>query len=151
VVDDRLSVFVELSAYLTGFAVVDLYGTGMAPAYLATVDAQTPPDVARAFFTQAVDVLRLGDRVAIEAAIREQVFPADRYGGLAQNVIVLWYLGQWAPTVNANGVDLETVRNVSAEAYVQGLVWTAAQTHPPGAKQQGYGAWAQPPLTETAR
>lgn len=38
-----------------------------------------------------------------------------------------------------------TTRVISGEAYLQGLAWPAMGTHPMGGKQQGYGAWADPP------
>jgi hypothetical protein len=46
----------------------------------------------------------------------------------------MWYNGNWGQNV------------VSGQAYIQGLIWDAAEAHPPGAKQPGYGSWAIPPL-----
>ena len=37
-------------------------------------------------------------------------------------------------------------RIISAEAYMEGLLWRAAGTHPQGAKQPGYGSWSFPPV-----
>jgi len=34
---------------------------------------------------------------------------------------------------------------VSAESYVNGLVWPAIGSHPMGAKQEGFGTWAFKP------
>jgi hypothetical protein len=94
------------------------------------------------------DILRkgAGDEVALNAMIAADLFPLSCYGGLAQYIIFMWYTGQWEPTVTAQDVNLEQVRNISPEAYVQGLVWAAADTHPPGAKQPGYASWAAPPV-----
>jgi hypothetical protein len=144
---NRLSLFIGISSYLTGFEVIDLAGTGMAPTYLATVEKETSSDILVPFFETTERILRTGagDSSAINAMIAADLFPVSRYGGLAQNIIFMWYTGQWAPTVSA-ATNLEQVRNISPEAYVQGLVWTAADTHPPGAKQPGYGSWASPPL-----
>lgn len=146
--EDRLSLFIEISSWLTGFDVVDLQGTGMGPVYLATVEKETPPDTTALFFQGVADILRngAGDEAAVNAMIAADLFPLSCYGGLAQNIIFMWYTGQWAPTVNAAGVNLEQVRNISPEAYVQGLVWVAGDTHPPGAKQPGYASWAAPPV-----
>ena len=55
----------------------------------------------------------------------------------------MWYMGQWAPSVN-QATNLAQARNISPNAYVQGLVWNLADTHPPGAKQPGFGSWAKP-------
>ena len=35
---------------------------------------------------------------------------------------------------------------VSTQSYTEGLVWKAIHTHPPAAKQPGYGSWALPPV-----
>jgi hypothetical protein len=145
---DSLSVFIDISTYLTGFDAVDLQGTGMAATYLATVVKEMPADTVSFFFETASRILRegAGDESTINAMIAADLFPVDCYGGLAQNIILMWYLGQWPPAVKASP-SLAQARNISPDAYVQGLVWAAANTHPPGAKQPGYGSWASPPLS----
>jgi hypothetical protein len=127
--------FLEISAWLTGFEVADLEGTGMADTYLQTVQAQCQGATVADFFAAARGVLEQG-----------QLFPAALFDGLAHNIVFMWYSGQWAPTVDAPGVNLAKVRNISPAAYVQGLMWPAADTHPPGAKAPGYGSWAQIPV-----
>jgi hypothetical protein len=144
---NRLSVFIDISSYLTGFGAVDLHGTGMGPTYLATVEKATSAETLSFFFETAAQILRTGagDESAINAMIAADLFPVSCFGGLAQNIILMWYTGQWPPAVAASP-SLAQARNISPDAYVQGLVWTAADTHPPGAKQPGYGSWASPPL-----
>jgi hypothetical protein len=144
----QLSTFLRISACLTGFEVVELQGTGLSEKYLSVVTQATPPDTLAQFFAEAERILQAGEGnpAAIEPLIAANLFPLSCFGGLAQNIVFMWYSGQWQPTVDAPNVDLETVRNISPDAYVQGLVWTAAETHPPGAKQPGYGSWAKPPL-----
>jgi hypothetical protein len=144
----QLSTFLRISACLTGFEVVELQGTGLSEKYLSVVTQATPADTLVQFFAEAERILKAGegDPAAIEPLIAANLFPLSCFGGLAQNIVFMWYSGQWQPTVDAPNVDLETVRNISPDAYVQGLVWTAAETHPPGAKQPGYGSWAKPPL-----
>ena len=144
----QLSTFLRISACLTGFEVVELQGTGLSEKYLSVVTQATPADTLAQFFAEAERILKAGegDPAAIEPLIAANLFPLSCFGGLAQNIVFMWYSGQWQPTVDAPNVDLETVRNISPDAYVQGLVWTAAETHPPGAKQPGYGSWAKPPL-----
>ena len=144
----QLSTFLRTSACLTGFDVAELQATGMAETYLSVVTQATPADVLTQFFKEAEKILQAGEvnPAAIDSMIAASLFPLSCFGGLAQNIVFMWYTGQWQPTVDAKNVDLETVRNISPEAYVQGLVWAAAETHPPGAKQPGYGSWAKPPL-----
>jgi hypothetical protein len=144
----QLSTFLRISACLTGFELVELQGTGLSEKYLSVVTQATPADTLVQFFAEAERILQAGEGnpAAIEPMIAANLFPQSCFGGLAQNIVFMWYSGQWQPTVDAPNVDLETVRNISPDAYVQGLVWTAAETHPPGAKQPGYGSWAKPPL-----
>lgn len=145
----HLSVFLRISAHLTGFEVVDLQATGMAGTYLDFVTQNTDPDTLARFFDEAETILRIGtgDPAAIEPLIAANLFPQSCFGGLAQNIIYMWYAAQWQPYLGSTKVPLQDQRNISAEGYVQALVWPAAETHPPGAKQQGYGSWAMAPLS----
>lgn len=144
----QLSTFLTISARLTGFEVAELQATGLSEKYLSVVTQATPADVLVQFLEEAERILQAGEinPTVIEPMIAASLFPLSCFGGLAQNIVFMWYSGQWQPTVDAKNVDLETVRNASPDAYVQGLVWVAAETHPPGAKQPGYGSWARPPL-----
>jgi len=146
--DHDLALFLDLSAHLTGFDVVELQGTGMAETYLNAAAMGIPKEW-RAFLDRAAMVLREGggDAARTHALIARELFPKALFGGLAQNITFMWYSGQWAPTVDASGADLATVTNISAQAYVQGLMWTAAHAHPPGAKQPGFASWAQLPVS----
>jgi hypothetical protein len=136
------SSFVALSVALTGFDRVRLLGTGMADEYLRLLDSALPAGV--------LDELLAAAGPAPDEAAVAAIMAEAKLGPVARNVIVLWYCGTWSPLPDAwqdaygkapgapNGV-------VSAEAYQQGLQWVAAGAHPMGARQQGYGAWAQPP------
>ncbi len=149
--ENKLALFMQISSLLTGFEVAELQGTGMGPTYLATVEKETPPDTQAQFFAAVAQILQqgAGDPAAMNILIAAELFPLSCFGGLAQNITTMWYTSQWAPAVSAaiNAGHIEQARNVSAEAYVQGLMWVAADTHPPGAKQPGYGSWASPPVS----
>lgn len=130
---DRNSVFLELSKLLTGFSRVELEGTGMVSYYYGFLDEQFGPGgLLEPFYREAAAVLKLKG-AARDARLRRDLLPPSCYGGLAQILIQLWYLGSY------NGNPL------SPNAYVQSLVWTAAGTHPMGAKQPGHGSWSHPP------
>jgi hypothetical protein len=134
--------FVALSVQLTGFGRVRLLGTGLADDYVRVVASALPTGVFEDLLTAAGEA---PDAARIAAIMRD-----PKLGPVARNVAVLWYCGTWSPlpegwqqaygTVSAtpNGV-------VSAQAYQQGLQWVAAGAHPMGARQQGYGAWAERP------
>jgi hypothetical protein len=143
----QLSLFLRISSCLTGFEPAELEATGMAEKYLSVVTRETAADTLAQFFKESEAILQAGEGNpdAIHPLIAANLFPPSCFGGLAQNIVFMWYSGQWQPEVEA-AKSLQTAQNISPDAYVQGLVWNAANTHPPGAKQPGYGSWARPPL-----
>jgi hypothetical protein len=66
----------------------------------------------------------------------------------AQSIVALWYLGAWyIPGVKGGGGFPPTpLKVVSSEAYTNGLVWKAMQSHPMGFSAFTFGYWSQPPL-----
>jgi hypothetical protein len=133
---DEKDLFLTISTHLTGFNEAELHGTGMLDAYYATIVKNNAPSDLRYFFEQVAVILEISkkDEKRLHEAIALDLMPLSAYSGLAQNIITLWYTGNWANTP------------VSAQAYQQGLVWDAAEAHPPGAKQPGFGSWSLPPL-----
>lgn len=127
--------FIDLSVYLCGFDSAALLGTSMAQKYFEVVLLNSDPDEVRLFFDAVADVLAL-PACEIEREISVTLMSVNAYRALARNIIILWYTGNW------NGTP------VSPEAYKQGLMWQAAETHPSGAKQPGYGSWASRPITD---
>lgn len=140
--------FLKISTWLTGFDEVELLGTGMLDTYYQTIITKNTASCIENFFEAARMVLHEGggDEDKTNALIASLLFPTSCYNNLAQNIINMWYNGDWAPNVNAPNANIAQVSNISPQAYVQSLVWPAAQTHPPGAKQPGYGSWAMPPI-----
>ena len=131
---DPLERFVALSAALTGFRAVDIWGTGQARAHLDLVLSVAGDGLtARLLDADSGDALADPD-----------------LGPLARNVIVLWYLGQWDQMPRGwrdrHGAAPADVAGVaSAAAFRAGLLWPAIGTHPSGAKAPGFGSWATPP------
>ncbi len=132
----RPQLFLEVSALLTGFSETELKATGMLEVYYNTILQNTVTDATNYFFRDLEALLTNPKRTekSVEAALAAEFMPSSSYSGLAQNTIMLWYTGNWGPNV------------VSAESYIQGLMWDAGHSHPPGAKQPGYGSWANLPL-----
>ena len=79
-------------------------------------------------------ILQLSDEMQINAAISSRLMQPSSYEGLAGAIITMWYTGNWGNDV------------ITSQSYVQGLMWDAAEAHPPGAKQPGYGSWSMKPL-----
>jgi hypothetical protein len=109
----------------------------MVGTYFETVLARTEPSVLELFFEKAEAILAMKEEDR-KLAISSQLMPDSSYSGLAKRIILLWYEGQWV-----TGASREVI---CAQSYIQGLMWPAAKTHPAGAKQPGYGSWAQQPF-----
>lgn len=140
----QLSLFLDISAWLTGFEAVQLQGTGMAQTYYDTLTGNSSAAAVAAFAQEARAVVALGAKDAGAAQARIQAGLMDTgYNDMAKKIILMWYTGQWYPDpVN----DLFTSNQINAQSYIEGLMWPAAQTHPPGAKQPGFASWAEQPV-----
>lgn len=151
ITDPDFRSFLEISVYLTGFTKIELISTGMLETYFFTIMKEQDQDNARLFFKKAAQIVQLKKLVAIEKAITAELMPAlgaeeikykdQPYEGLARRIILLWYEATWTPV--GDGQSGSYI--VSSEAYTRGLVWQAAETHPPGARQPGYYSWSKPP------
>jgi hypothetical protein len=136
--------FLRLSVILTGFEEYELLGTGMLVAYYDELLRIIGAREAGALFGAVSQV--------DDDGFRERILDDPRFGPVARNVLMMWYLGtwtqlprQWRNAYGATSYDTDHV--VSAAAYREGLVWPAAGTHPMSAKQPGFGSWARPPFT----
>ncbi len=134
------NIFLTLSVHLTGFTEFELLTTGMLDAYYATVNAKSDSISLKNFIREVQEILR--DFGPFEVAMAEQIevrlVKQAPFNDLARRIILLWYTGIWT----TEGVPAM----VNASAYMQGLIWQAAETHPAGALQPGYGSWAELPL-----
>jgi hypothetical protein len=152
--DEALQRFVALSAALTGYEEAELWGTGMVETYFDFTLRAAGPRVTGELLSAWADLASRGAHPS-ESLLREALLAPARFGPVARNLVVLWYLGQWnqlpADWRDVHGaVVADQTGIVSPEAYTQGLVWEAIGTHPQGAKMPGYGSWALPPTTPRA-
>jgi hypothetical protein len=144
----ELQTFYDLSVTLTGFSRFELDGTGMGSTYFETVQRT----VGERFLVDLLRAYREVEREGgdIERNLRIRILGDPGFGPVAQNVILLWYTGNWNELSQGwrdrYGVSTADVSGVvSAASYQQGLMWTAAGAHPQGANQPGFGTWAEPP------
>ena len=147
----RIDTFVQLSAALTGFGRVDLFGTAMVENYLKTLETGLPEGVVDELLAAFEKGLARGDGEAAIQAVLEDA----KLGPVARSLAVLWYAGSWTSlpddwcaSYGAEALDVSRV--LSAGAYRAGLQWEVAGAHPPGSKQQGFGAWALAPERSVA-
>jgi hypothetical protein len=143
----RIERFLDLSVLLTGFGRLQLLGTGMTEKYLHALDAVVPAGVADDLLAACE---RLPAGAGREAAVASTILDDSRLGPVARNVNLLWYCGTWTKLpdewrVQYGASPLDTNRLLSGEAFQAALQWVVAGAHPPGARQQGYGSWAEPP------
>ncbi|HEY2322985.1 MAG TPA: hypothetical protein VGJ82_08980 [Thermoanaerobaculia bacterium] len=149
--EEGLRRFIAVCVALTGFDSVELTGTGIAELYRATLEKWVGPVI-------AAELLAFGtEPPPDETVVRNGIMSDAKLGPVARNLIALWYTGLWTPlpsewylayqTEIPNPPDITNAETYipSPESYIQGLVWTAAHTHPMGAKQPGFGTWAQEP------
>lgn len=136
-------IFLDLSAALTGFSHVELLATGMLDVYYDETNLIVGE---RELGKLLGELEQAGDD---PDAVLARILDDDRYGPVARNIIRMWYLGtwkqlplEWRNRYGATSFDTDHV--VSGDAYREGLVWVAGEAHPMGAKQQGFGAWAEP-------
>jgi hypothetical protein len=142
----------SLSVALTGYDSASLQGTGMVHSYLTTLTSIVGESIVGRLLNTWTRVAAgaNGDADELNTLLVAKILGDATLGPVARNVTTMWYLGQWvqlpADWRNAHGATaLDTTQVLSAEAYVEGLVWDAIGSHPQGAKQPGYASWALPP------
>ena len=147
---NTFDLFMDLSEVLTGFDQADLVATAMGSTYFNEL-------LQNAGSTATGELLQAYEQITREFPVRDERFldaVATRimvpFAALAQNIVTLWYLarwnqlpGAWRAAHGASASDQDHI--VSADAYVQGLVWKAMDSHPRAAKAPGFGTWAFPP------
>lgn len=138
------SAFLILSEHLTGFDSVELMGTGMLDDYyVCLMENIGTLDPARLWsIAEKLDSLKkVGNEAALAREIRHSLFSDAAIEPISKNIIRLWYTGTW----RMKSDDPFSTVVVSPEAYQEGLIWKVAHTHPPGAKQPGFGSWGEQP------
>lgn len=153
----RLERFLAFSAEVTGYPRYDLLGTGEAQTYLDAADTAVGADIIdqlldRFDAAQATAAQANGAqaRVTLPAVLRRDLLSDARLGPVARNIAKMWYSGIWfvlpQAWVDAYGAGERNVTmTVSANTYIEGLVWPTIGANPPGAKAPGYASWALPP------
>jgi hypothetical protein len=132
--------FFRISVELTGFTAFELRSTGMLEEYYNKVSAEENKKSLKLFIDEAGSIMAQydGDKEKLRHVIQAGLVNSASCKDLTRQIILLWYTGIWPE----GGVP----KMVSTAAYIRGLIWRAADTHPAGALQPGYGSWAERPL-----
>ena len=142
--DGEFESFVAMSVALTGFSEAELASTGSL----------------RAFFDELALIVGRSIRSDfLAAAVTDpgSMLADARWQPVAQNLIRMWYVGQWQclpPSWAHDNFDAAALKDydpfgrdanrvISAAAFREGLVWRAIGTNPPGAKQPGFASWTR--------
>ena len=144
--------FLNLSAVLTGFNKVELQEAGVGREYLNLLVEMAGDTLCFELWaeTQAIYAKHAGHPARLEREVNQRILKNPKYAALARNIILVWYNAiwyqlppDWTAPRGANALDQDQV--VSAKAYPEALIWRAIGAHPPGAKPQGFAAWAMRP------
>jgi hypothetical protein len=148
----QLDQFLTLSATLTGFSTVELWGTGMVSTYYALVPSIVGEAIFGDLLTRWHDIVvrGAGRPRYVDRLVGAEMLDDPALGPVARNLGTLWYTGMWYQLPgawrNLHGASaLDLTHVVSPRAYEEGLVWKAILTHPPAAKQPGFASWAMAP------
>jgi hypothetical protein len=139
--DAALQQFIDLSVLLTGFDRFELLGTGQAAFYYEWVQTHAAEHFPTLLSTYSEQPTATTQH---QSFIETHLLGSEKLSTLVRSIIKLWYLGQWFSPDNPGQTVIP-----SAGSYQQGLVWNAIHAHPQAAKQQGFGAWSEPPVTTT--
>jgi hypothetical protein len=152
---DPTEQFLALSALLTGFERVGLQGTGLTEEYYQQLVGVIGKDICDELCLLSSRLIEEfhDDEDELNAAVRRQVLASAKFGPVARNIIQMWYLGSWIQMPQGWRSQFGTSPNdvtrvISAEGYIQSLIYNVIGTHPPAAKQPGFGSWSQPPDSE---
>jgi hypothetical protein len=137
--------FVALSTQLTGYAPIELIGTGSVDTYYDWLRGAFPDELDE-LLGKWPAVARAPDR---DAAMKREVLDDDKLGPFARGILGLWYTASWnqlpATWSKAYGSHPEDVNRSFASEYAGGLMWSAGGLHPQGARPPGFGTWSFAP------
>ena len=149
---DARKTFLAVSSVATGFSEAELQATGLVDCYFDSITSLLGTRLLGVFFTAFNNIKDQAnqDDNQLELLFGEKIMTDEQLGPVANNLIQLWYLGQWnqmpAGWRNRYGASANDVTHVvTPAAYREGLVWQAIGSHPMGAKQPGFASWALAP------
>ena len=143
---EHFDTFLAISAWLTGYEPVELQGTGMVQTYYSTLRENITAIDLDAFFAESDFILAKAQTDVDAAKVRtaSHLMQNSSFNSLGKQIILMWYIGQWF--ADPSGDPNNSVQ-INAQSYVEALMWPTVDTHPPGAKEPGFGSWAVKPVS----
>ncbi len=149
--------FLSLSAELTGYAIIDLEGTGLVQSYQKLVEDEIGDQVTAFLYDTARIVLNHKTEEDRDLAMQIYILASPTLWPVCKAIITLWYRGQWtsmspiwfkyyAGVAPGSKVIPGKTHVPSAAAYTEQLSYRAAGAHPPGAHPTGFGSWGIDPV-----
>src|ERR1044071_2056886 len=85
--------FVALSAILTGFDRVELWGPGLVETYADVVTGTVGQDISDKLWAATTQIIARdgADESRLETAVRREILASPMFGPIARNIIQLWY------------------------------------------------------------
>ncbi len=155
-VNEYRTIFVEFCAFLTGYSVTALEGTGLPDTYQQLLEQVLGHSLMQQFHELSHKVVALSEPASREEEMRRSVLPSPIFWPVVSNLISLWYMGSWAQLPDewyaATGMpkpgpnDAGRTHVPTEAAYTEQLSYRTAGAHTPGAKPTGFGSWSIPPI-----
>ena len=149
----QIDYFYSLSEVLTGYHLVNLYGTGQGDFYFSSLKEilgeELVSELLEAFQLQ-LEKVPSNPKNSLEALVKKELLKNDQWGDVCRNILKMWYMGNWYQMPDAwreNYVNStkDVTKVLSTNSYKEGLVWKAMGKHPKSAKQPGFATWSFPP------
>jgi hypothetical protein len=146
---DRMQNFAAMSAVLTGFTASIISPTldpvHLKRTYLDTADAKAGAPLVDQLIAQFVSLQGQPAQTVANTLLATGSSTPPATALLARSVVKMWYLGGWYPAVPPSDPTAGNGTVLSANAYIGGLAWKAAQAHPMGYSQFSFGYWSTVP------
>lgn len=149
--DTDVQDFADMSAALTGFSSSMLKPqidpVGLARTYYEFAMAQVTATAMSALLAAFRAIKTQPPQAIADALLETSASTPSTQAQIAQSIVAMWYLGAWyiPGKQGGNGFPPTPLQIISSEAYTNGLVWNAMQSHPMGFSPFTFGYWSQPP------
>ena len=143
--------FADMSAALTGFSSSllkpQIDPVELARTYYEFAVAQVTATAMSALLDAFRAIQTQPPQTIADTLLETSAATPSTQAEIAQSIVAMWYLGAWyiPGKPGGGGFPPTPLQIISSEAYTNGLVWKAMQSHPMGFSPFTFGYWSQPP------